>query len=201
MSVTTQSYTRLAIAIVIAAVVISASILSYSSFEATITGTGTTDTTTATSTLTVVDISTFATTVTSTQTTTCIEGAVTSSTLAFEGAGTANPVGSVIPLISTNDCQLGVTLGVASYPVVSVGQNETIYRSLSNDFTTPNDVNYTGPPVLPHGFVLDSAATNDYILPVPDICLSELSAYEPAFVAVYNGSGAPVQLSAIARPR
>jgi hypothetical protein len=190
-----RSYTRLAIAIVIAAVVISASILSYSSFESTVTRTGTSDTTTATTTLTVVDISTFATTVTSTQTTTCIEGVVTSSTLAFEGAGTGSPVGSVIPLNSTHSCQLGVTLGVAAYPTLSMGQNETVYVSLSNDFATPNDVNYTGLPVLPHGFVPRFGIAGDYTLPISDGCLWPSSAYEPAFIAIYNESGAPVQLN------
>jgi hypothetical protein len=50
----TRSYTHLAIAIIVAAVVISASVLSYSSFEATVTRTGTTitDTSTLTSTST-----------------------------------------------------------------------------------------------------------------------------------------------------
>jgi plastocyanin len=176
MSVTSRSYTRIAIAIVIAAVIISASALSYASFEATVTKTVTTGTTT-----TSIQVST--TTVTTTSTATCPEG---------ESNATS---------ASTTDCQLGITLGVATNtgpPYVPVGFNETFHLSLTNDLGMARNVNYTSFPPLPDGVNPSSAVGEDYILPLLPPCAGifpSTSGYVPAFIAVYNSSGAQLQLN------
>jgi hypothetical protein len=157
-------------AIIIAAIIISATALSYSSFETTVTRTVSGTTTTS------IQVST--TTVTTISTTTCSE------------------VGSNATSAFATDCQLGITLGLETDPYITIGQNETLSVSLTNDLTIPRDVNYTGLPALPRGPNLSSAAAYDYVLPLQPACgYPSESSYEPAFFAVYNGSGAPVQLN------
>jgi plastocyanin len=166
MSTTPRSYTRIAIAIVIAAVIISASALSYASFEATVTRT-TTSTGTNTTTVTTTSI-------------------VTCPGVGSTGAGNA----------FATDCQLGVTLGLTVIPIVVSGQNETVGVLLTNDFTKPSTVNYTGLPSLPHGPVLSSVAADVDVFPVPPICgYPTTPGYVPAYIVVYNASGVPLQLT------
>lgn len=113
-----------------------------------------------------------------TATTTCIESA-------------SNSMNAI-----TTDCLLGITLGLRTNPEALPGQNETVFVSLTNDLAIPDDVNYTGLPTLPHGPNLSSAPAVDYMLPMPPPCgYPSLSTYEPAFIALYNGSGFPLQLS------
>ena len=171
-----RSYLVIAAAIIIAALVISAAALSYSSLEATVTKTLTTSTTTTSTLLTT-------TTVTTTSTITCIQGTVTSS-----------PSGG-LPSNSTNNCQLGVTLGIATNRSVSLGQNETVVVSLTNDLTTPSTHIYTGLPILPHGLNLMSSyvALGD-AYPVAPSCPPP-PGYLAVGIAIYNSSGAYLQLN------
>jgi hypothetical protein len=77
-----------------------------------------------------------------------------------------------------------------------VGQNETISVSLTNDFTKPSTVNYTGLPTLPNGPALSSVAATVDLFPPPPVCgYPTLGSYVPAYIVVYDGAGVPVQLT------
>lgn len=158
-----RTYARIAVAIVIAAVIISATLLSYSAFESTITKTETT---------TVVD--------------TCVQGSTTNEYSASN---------------STADCSLGVTLGIQAYQVITSGETLAVSVTLSNDVASARDVNYTGFPALQHGIDPSSPAWYDYVLPLGPACgYPSTSTFEPAFLAVYNASGFPMQLSDLPMP-
>ena len=179
-----RSFTRLAVAIVIAAVIVSAGALSYSSFESTVT-----KTTVSTATSTQVSVSTLTTTST-------VVSTETVTTTCNQGSAITNFDAHVLPQNSTTDCALGITLGLEANSSTTAGVNETVYLSLTNDLPMARNVNYTGPPTLPNGLDLSSAAAYDYVLPLQPACAyPSTSSYEPAFIAVYNGSGAPVQLN------
>jgi YVTN family beta-propeller protein len=177
-----RNFTRLAVAIVIAAVMIAASFLSYTSFETTVTETTTATaptTSTLVSTSTLTSISTVTATLTTTTTSTCAEQCC------------EIPAGNATP-----DCQSQITLGLAAVPTVFVGRNESVFVSLTNDLPVPRDVNYTGLPTLPNGPDLSTAQGSDYVLPMlPQCGYPSLGGYVPVFMAIYNGSGAPVQLN------
>jgi hypothetical protein len=166
-----RNFTWVAVAIVMAAIVISAAVLSYASFEATVTrtvDTGTTTTSTEVSTSTVTDT-------------------VTSTSTAFCAGSASNTTYGV-----TTACPPGITLGLAMPHEILVGQNATVFLSLTNDLTATRNVSYTGFPALPDGLELGTPATLDDILPVDNYCgLPSV----PAFIAVYNESGALMQLN------
>lgn len=118
------------------------------------------------------------TTVTTTSKTTCVE-----------------PASNATKAFATN-CQLGITLALATNLGVSMGQNVTVSVSLTNDLAIPENINYTGPPILPHGPDLTSTSAVDYMLPIPPSCgYPSVPTYEPAFIVLYNGSGSPMHLS------
>ena len=184
MSVTPgRNFTRLAVSIIVAAVLVSASVLSYSYFEATTTRTVTTATTT-TSTLVSTFTSTATTTLTSTSGTICLS--TSNATNAF-----------------TTDCQLGVTLGLATSPEFPVGKNVTVSVSLTNDFAESDDINYTNPPSLPDDPDLASCPVagcpaSDYTIPEIFPCggvIGPASLPVPVLITIDNGSGSPMQLS------
>jgi hypothetical protein len=101
-----------------------------------------------------------------------------------------------MPSNSTTDCGLDITLGLGANASVMAGQNETVYLSLSNDLPTARDVNYTDLPTLPHGLSASSPAWFDDLLPLQPSCgYPSMSGYEPVFMAVFNSTGAAMQLS------
>jgi hypothetical protein len=164
-----RNFTRLAVSIIIAAVLVSASALSYSSFEATTTRTVTT-TTAATSTLVSTSTSTATTTVNTTSGTTCLS--------------TSNTTNSF-----TTDCQLGVTLGLATSPAFPTGHNLTFSVSLTNDLAKSDDVYESG---------CAECLVSDYTLPVIWPCGGVFNIGPPSLPVVLmidNGSGTPLQLS------
>ena len=140
-----RSYTRLAIAIVVAAIVISASALSYSSFEATVTRTSTTTATTTdftTSTFTSTDTSTE--TITSTRNVTVtISGSPTST-----GTHTDNEsqTGQVTFYRSNGDWNFSVTL---SSLIVPKGQPIDAFVNITNISGQTQRVHEVGPIINP----------------------------------------------------
>jgi hypothetical protein len=120
--------------------------------------------------------------------TTTVTKTVTSTSTCVEGGSNATNA-------FTTDCKLGVTLGLAVGPIIPVGQNETIRVSLTNDLASPENVTYTGIPTL-HDFPgLTSIAAVDFVLPESETCgFPSSPGYLPAFIVVYDSSGAPLQL-------
>jgi hypothetical protein len=167
-----RSFTSIAIAMILGALIASAAALSYSSFT-TITKTSTEVTT---STYTVVS------TVVSTRevTPTCSPGAMINS------SGTESQS-------STTNCTSWITLSINASTAVVLGQNQTISISLTNDLPLSRNITYTSTPAeLSNLYV-------DYILPLPTGTCYEPPAgtdgIVPAFFTIYNSSDVPVLLS------
>lgn len=178
-----RNLSQIAIAIVIGAVIIAASVLSYASFQSTVTKTATStqvSTSTLTTTSTLISTSTI--------TTTCIQGST--------NLVNAATVQESLPVYnSTTDCQLGLTLSLGANLGAIVGTNETIILSLTNDEAAARNVNYTTFPTLPHALDPTSIQAFDDVLPALPPCGFPSVDYVPAFVAIYNSSGVPLQLS------
>ena len=171
-----RSFTLLAAAILVTAVIISATLFVALGTPATVTKTST-STQVSTSTLTSTVVST------STVTTTCIEGSVS---LSFE---------PLLAYNSTTDCQLGITLGLSAIPGIFEGTNQSITVFLANDEPAARNVNYTGFPTL-HGLNPSSLAWYDDVLPLQPACgYPTTFSFESAFIVVYNATGFPMQLS------
>ena len=87
----------------------------------------------------------------------------------------------------------GITLGLSAPPSVPTGANETITVVLTNLLPVPRQTRYTGFPTLPDGL---NPFQTWYILPLNGGCTYGPTGPEPAFIVIYNESGAPVQLNA-----
>jgi hypothetical protein len=86
----------------------------------------------------------------------------------------------------------GITLRVSAPSSVPTGANETITISLTNLLPVPRQTRYTGFPNLPHGLY---PYQTWYVLPLNGGCTYGPTGPEPAFIVIYNESGAPVQLN------
>jgi hypothetical protein len=192
-----RSFTLLAAAIVVAAIIVSAALFVAPRTAATVTKTST-STEFGTSTLTSTLTSTSTIVSTSTVTAACNEGTVDAvNTLEPRAASTFEPLSGYN---FTTDCQLGITLGLSANAGIVTGTNESITVSLANDAPASRDVNYTSFPPL-HGLDSSSAAWYDYVLPLQPPCgYPSISSFEPAFIAVYNNAGSPMQLSGSPMP-
>jgi hypothetical protein len=165
----TRDSLTLAAAIIIAGVLISASL-----FVA-IGG--------ATKTVTTATTSTTIQTVVSTTTTT-----VTSHTSSCSGSYGGGSVPEATNNFTTS-CQTGITLSVASDPDIPVGTNQTIYVSLQNELPSPQTANSSGFTNLPPGLDSQLADWEDVQPQLPQ-CGAEAQGY----IVIYNESGSLLML-------
>ena len=86
----------------------------------------------------------------------------------------------------------GITLGLSASTLVPTGANETITISLTNLLPVPRQTRYTGFPNLPDGIY---PYQTWYVLPLNGGCTYGPTGPEPAFIVIYNESGAPMQLN------
>lgn len=169
----------MAIAIVVAAIAISATMLSYSAF-----GRIVTSTTTSTSTLVGTSVSVTTTTVPKVQTSTTTDY----QTVTCDDQ--ANTTGA-----TTTNCTVGLTLSLSAPSEVALGSNQTIRVSLTDAISVPETVeeDLSSELTLPGGLSL-SPRIVDFLLPTISGCF--LSTGElPQFVAILNASGDAIQLN------
>ena len=117
-------------------------------------------------------ITTVTKTITTTSTPSCAEG----------GSNATNAFAT--------DCQLGITLGLATNPYVLAGNNQSFHVSIKNDLPTPNHANFTGFPPLPN--ILNPSLTSLYSEPALPQCSS--LGFPIGYIVVYNESGYPLAL-------
>lgn len=89
----------------------------------------------------------------------------------------------------TTSCQTGLTLSVASDPDIPVGTNQTIYVSLQNHLPSPQTANSSGSTNLPPG--LDSQLV-DWEDVQPQ--LPQCGAVAQGYIVIYNESGSLLML-------
>jgi plastocyanin len=168
MSVNARNYSRLAIAVVVAAVVVSASILSYASFESTVTKTTTS-----------VSTSTVTTTVTTTPTCETPSGSVTAGLTVDCQSQITLALGTPKEVLVGQD--MSVLVSLTNDLPVQRDVNYTQFPALPH-----------GPPLGD----LSQSSSLDFVLPLISACgFPSTPAYEPAFIYIYNASGHTLQLN------
>ncbi len=167
-----RDYTRIAIALVVTGLVISAAILSAPLFRSA-------DTSTTT------EVETSILTITSpvTDTVTVPPTCVSETSVSYSGAYAQS---------STTNCTYWLTLDVNANSSIPEGQNESISISVINDLPAPRGVSYPTADVQLPGLNFSNSQTEDYVLPLQDISCGPPYA---TFMALYNSSGTPMELN------